>query len=131
MSNYLTATQAAQRLGTSLTNVARWCRDGTLPATRLGIGRIWQIKAEDVEAFIPPARGPKPVGERKRLLEMARELVQLAPDLVKGYSSDRQSDYWEQFANSTIALARVAGCTRARARQALAKAIRLARQSNV
>lgn len=117
MSDYLTATQAAQRLGTSLTNVARWCRDGTLPATRLGIGRIWQIKAEDVEAFTPPARGPKPVGERKRLLEMAQEMVQ-------SYGVDCISEGLE---TPTALLAREGHCSRARARQALAKAIRLAR----
>lgn len=120
MTNYLTATQAAERLGTSLTNVARWCRDGTLPATRLGIGRIWQIPVEAVEAFTPPARGPKPVGERKRLLEMAQEMVQ-------SYGVDCISENLE---SPTTILAHEGHCSRARARQALAKAIRLARGAN-
>lgn len=116
MSDYLTATQAAERLGTSLTNVARWCRDGTLPAERLGIGRIWRIPVEAVEAFTPPARGPKPAEDRKRLLDLAFELIS-SPD-------DSYDDL------TVTILARRGQCSRARARQALAKAIRMARGAN-
>lgn len=125
MSEYLTASQAAKRLGTSLTNVARWCRDGTLPATRLGIGRIWQIKAEDVDHFTPPARGPKPAEDRKRLLEMAQELW-VEPGLN---DLDADCDI-SQYEAILAILARRGQCSRARARQALAKAIRLARGAN-
>lgn len=128
MSEFLTASQAAKKLGTSLTNVARWCRDGTLPAARLGIGRIWQIKSEDVDHFTPPARGPKPVGERKRLLEMAKEVVRLT-GLAELDAEGETIQY--QFDVFTVSLAQQAHCTRARARQALAKAIRLARGEQI
>ena len=110
---YLTATQAAERLHTTLTNVARWCREGTLPATRLGVGNAWQIKVEDVERFTRPARGPKPARDRKRLLDLAFEYIHGPED---------------SYDNLTVTLlARRGQCSRARARQALAKAIRLAR----
>lgn len=118
MTNYLTATQAAERLGTSLTNVARWCREKTgtfASAKRLNVGksRIWQIPVEAVEAFTPPARGPKPAEDRKRLIDLAFEYIS-SPD-------DSYDDL------TVTMLARRGQCSRARARQALAKAIRLAR----
>lgn len=123
MSDYLTATQAAERLGTSLTNVARWCRDGTLPATRLGIGRIWRIPVEAVEAFTPPARGPKPGAERKRLLDLAKEII---AEFVKDPFGEIKQPGWDFM---TKELAQQGHCTRARARQALSKAIRMAKSN--
>jgi excisionase family DNA binding protein len=118
---FLTASQAAERLGTSLTNVARWCREGMLLAKKLGVGNAWQIPVEALDGFTPPPRGPKPAKDRKRLFEQAQQLITDYPLLTdSAIVGNELVDY-------AAVLARQAGCTRARARQALAKAVRLAR----
>lgn len=46
---YLSIQEAAQRWGIYWQTIARWIREGKIPATRLG--KKWRIKRIDVEAF--------------------------------------------------------------------------------
>lgn len=72
MNEYLTITQVISRLHSSRTTVARWCRDGLL-AGAVKPGHDWLIPAGALDGFTPPTPGPKPAGDRKRLLEQAKE----------------------------------------------------------
>lgn len=49
--NWLTLTEAAERLGVTRAAVFVWIKKGKLPAARPGNGRMIFIKADDVEVF--------------------------------------------------------------------------------
>lgn len=55
MEDFITADEAAAYLNRSGTAVRVYCREGLLPAVK--VGRDWIIKKEDLEAFTPPKRG--------------------------------------------------------------------------
>jgi len=112
----LTPHTVARRLGVSVSTVQRWLRDGTLRGQKLG-PRMWTIPAKSLDGFTPPARGPRPAADRRRLGELAAEWTALNPDYLEFGAHE----------DDVIELARQAGVNRERARQALAKAIRQAR----
>jgi len=120
LNELLTAAQAAERLGVDSSTVARWCRKGLLPASKPG-GHDWLISPDALEGFTHPARGPKPGADRRRLSQQAAELVEVSPGLLNGS---------QDFETGACILARATGNTKERARQALAKAIRRARNVN-
>jgi excisionase family DNA binding protein len=59
MADLLTIDEAAAKLKLKSATVRTWIRQGKLKAVKFG--RIWRIKAEDLEDFIahPPRSAPK------------------------------------------------------------------------
>ena len=55
--DYLTILQASKRYGWARSSVNRWCREGWLPAVR--VGERWLIRAADAATCTPPPRGPQ------------------------------------------------------------------------
>jgi excisionase family DNA binding protein len=55
MSDLLTTTEAATRLGVSVPRVRQLLIDGRIPATKHG--RDWLVRAEDVDAYTPRPSG--------------------------------------------------------------------------
>ena len=57
----LTPQEVAAYLKVPLQTIWRWCREGTVPAVK--IGRYWRVPSNDLAAFIA-ARRSKPIGQR-------------------------------------------------------------------
>lgn len=60
MSETLTTTQVAERLGVARPTVKLWCRQGRFPNAALeqtARGPVWQIPASDLKGFTPPKMG--------------------------------------------------------------------------
>jgi excisionase family DNA binding protein len=121
----LTSREVAARFGVHLVTVDRWLRDGLLPGASKR-GHDWQIPAESLAEFTPPARGPKPAADRRRLGEFAAGMVEDYPGLLD-YPDGWGGEPGDDFFSLAGILASQAGVNRERARQALAKAIRRAR----
>lgn len=47
-----TTEQTAERLMVSEQTVRMWLRDGLLRGTKIGRGRIWRVKEEDIQTFL-------------------------------------------------------------------------------
>ena len=58
MENVLTCSQIAQRTGYDKETVRRWCRDGVLPAFKLGVE--WLVNEKD----LPDAKPAQAVGAK-------------------------------------------------------------------
>jgi excisionase family DNA binding protein len=56
----LTPQEVAAYLKVPLQTIWRWCREGTVPAVK--IGRYWRVPSNDLAAFIA-ARRSKPIGQ--------------------------------------------------------------------
>lgn len=62
MNEQFTVSTAATHTGLSVSLIRRYCRDGRLPATK--VGEIWIIQKDDLDAFMEqerpsPGRPPK------------------------------------------------------------------------
>ena len=55
----LSATEAAKRLDTSVSNVKRWCRERRLIGAQKVGERIWAIPERALDGFTRPKPGPK------------------------------------------------------------------------
>lgn len=58
MAQLLTTQEVARQLGVAKRTVQNWCKDGSLPATK--VGRDWLVQESDMKSFSPPTKGPKP-----------------------------------------------------------------------
>lgn len=119
----LTPAEVAARFGVHPATVTKWCRDGLLPGASKR--HDWSIPAEALANFQPPARGPRPAADRRRLLDQAREMVETHPELL-----DSSGTFYSEFDDIARELAGDAHITRVnleRARRALAHAIMQAR----
>ena len=67
--DYLTILQASRKYGWARSSVNRWCREGWLPAVR--VGERWLIRAADAAKCSPPPRGPNPGKKRTRKTQTA------------------------------------------------------------
>ena len=121
MSAPLTSRDVAELYHVHLVTVDRWLRDGLLPGASKP-GHDWQIPEAALEDFTPPARGPRPAADRRRLGEFAAGMVEDYPGLLDGSGT-----FYDEFDTLAHELARQAGVNRERARAALAKAIGIAR----
>lgn len=62
--DFFTASEVAQEAGVSGSWVARLCREGAIPATK--VGSVWLIKPEDAEAWLQRRREEPPTPGRPR-----------------------------------------------------------------
>lgn len=47
---FITASEVAEKLNIGHLAVLRWCREGIIPAYK--VGKLWRIKQKDLDGFI-------------------------------------------------------------------------------
>lgn len=72
----LTTQQVAERYGVEVQTVGRWCQRGLFPnvvlGPKTGRGAIYLIPESDLENFVPPQRGPRPMADPSPAAEAKR-----------------------------------------------------------
>ncbi|BCY18677.1 hypothetical protein hrd7_25260 [Leptolinea sp. HRD-7] len=51
MDDFISISEAAEKIGASVALIRRWCQTGKMPAVK--VGKTWIIKASDVEKHPP------------------------------------------------------------------------------
>ena len=77
----LTADEVARELGLKPTTIYQWCREGRLPAIKLG--KEWRIRRAALDAFLDQSeRRPTLVGQLRAFLTVPDHVLAIAEDMT-------------------------------------------------